>query len=413
LPGIAQLATQATQGIARIAEGVSQSVWGTVGWKSGISSLVFRTIYGANALTGRAVQALLRRVVPLMQSLDGAGEKALGAIPSTDHASEQLFAREAVLAALNGVLGDRLQASGNPLATPMTLRRINGLASVELDGSAVSVSPKVLVFVHGLCMNDLQWNNYKDGRVLGGHAQALSGLGYTPVYLRYNTGLHISENGQMLAGQMAQLVRRWPVKVEEISIVAHSMGGLVARSAVNCARQGAADVVGNWPALLKHLVFLGTPHHGAPLEKAGHWVDRLLGSTPYSRPFAAIGQLRSSGITDLRHGCVAAADWQGRERFGPKPGLRQPVPLPEGVACHAVAGVLASQRSALADRLLGDGLVTLPSALGQHADAHLALQFAKKSQRVFYGTSHMQLLDSPAVTRQLVQWLQAGTSATP
>ena len=413
LQGIAQLATQATAGVTRIAEGVSQSVWHTVGSDSGISDLVFKAIYGANAVTGRAVQALLRRLVPLLQRLDAGAPDAPESLRLADQAFERSYAREAVLAALNGVVGDRLHASGNPLATAMTLRRSNGRASSVLDFSVKSVSPRVLVFVHGLCMNDLQWNTYKDGQVHGGHVQALANLGYTPVFVRYNSGLHISENGQLLAGQMAQLVRRWPVAVEEISILAHSMGGLVVRSAVHWAQQGAVGGANSWPGLLKSIVFLGTPHHGAPLEQAGHWVDRLLGSTPYSRPFAAIGQLRSSGITDLRHGYVVAADWQGHDRFRRSPGLRQLVPLPQGVACYAVAGVLATQRSGLAQRLLGDGLVTLPSALGQHADARYALQFAKKSQRIFYRTSHMQLLDSPAVTRQLVGWLQVGIPATP
>jgi len=417
LQGIAQLATQATAGVARIVEGVSQSVWDTVGWKSGISDLVFKAIYGANALTGRGVQALLRRLVPLLQRLDAGDSVAPESLQHADHAFAQSFARAAVVAALNGVIGDRLHASGNPLATVMSLRRVSGRGSSVLDFSAGSASRRVLVFVHGLCMNDLQWNTYKNGQVHGGHVQALVSLGYTPVFVRYNTGLHISDNGQLLAAELARLLRLWPVAVEEISILAHSMGGLVVRSAVHWAQKsagcGADGAAENWPGLLKNIVFLGTPHHGAPLEKAGHWVDRLLGSTPYSRPFAAIGQLRSSGITDLRHGYVAAADRQGHYRFRHNPGLRHPVPLPQGVACYAVAGVLAAQGGTLADPMLGDGLVTLHSALGQHPDARFALQFSRKSQRFFYRTSHMQLLDNPAVTRQLLRWLRAPAAETP
>jgi hypothetical protein len=161
-----------------------------------------------------------------------------------------------------------------------------------------------------------------------------------------------------------------------------------------------------WPGLLKNIVFLGTPHHGAPLERAGNWIDVILGSTPYSRPFAKLGQLRSAGITDLRYGHALDVDWQGRDRFQRQPDKRQNLPLPEGVACYSVAATTAVKRSALVDRLLGDGLVPLHSALGQHNDPLRTLEFAKSSQLIVYRTNHMALLDSPAVTQQLLQWLK-------
>jgi hypothetical protein len=175
----------------------------------------------------------------------------------------------------------------------------------------------------------------------------------------------------------------------------------VARSAVASAHQDGLA----WPKHLKHLIFLGTPHHGAPLERAGNWIDVLLGSTHYSRPFAKLGQLRSAGVTDLRYGHVIDADWQGHDRFRRKPDSRTPLPLPEGVACFTIAATLAAKRSAVADRLVGDGLVPLPSAMGQHDDAGRQLHFAPKHQYIAHRTSHMQLLSSLQVTKQLLQWL--------
>jgi pimeloyl-ACP methyl ester carboxylesterase len=216
--------------------------------------------------------------------------------------------------------------------------------------------------------------------------------------LRYNTGLHISQNGQALSELLEQLVRQWPVLVEEITLLTHSMGGLVARSAVEFAKP-------RWRAALKNMIFLGTPHQGAPLEKAGNWIDVILGSTPYSRPFAKLGQLRSAGITDLRYGHVAQADWQGHDRFRSKPDGRSPVPLPEGVACYTVAATLAARRSPVSERLLGDGLVPLPSALGQHEEDLHRLNFAKDSKFVANRTNHMQLLHSQEVTDKVLQWL--------
>ena len=226
-------------------------------------------------------------------------------------------------------------------------------------------------------------------------------LGYTPIYLRYNTGLHTSQNGHQLATLLEQLLDQWPVPVEELSVVVHSMGGLVIRSAVYYARLGAL----RWPDRLKNIVFLGTPHHGAPLERAVNWVDIILDSTPYSRPFAKLGQLRSAGITDLRWGNVLDADWQKKDRFARSPDVRQPLHLPHGIACFTVAATAVAQRSPLADRLIGDGLVPLASALGQHEDPQRYLMFASTAQTIVYNTHHMELLHSPEVTRQLLAWL--------
>ncbi|MEP6824884.1 MAG: alpha/beta hydrolase, partial [Ramlibacter sp.] len=160
-----------------------------------------------------------------------------------------------------------------------------------------------------------------------------------------------------------------------------------------------------WIGQLRHLVFLGTPHHGAPLERAGNWVDVLLGTTPYTRPFSRLVQLRSAGITDLRYGHVLQADWDGQDRFRRAPDRREILPLPAGVACYAVAATTAGKRSAVADRLLGDGLVPLRSALGQHDDPSRSLAFPKSAQWIGYRMNHMVLLHHPEVTQQLVRWL--------
>jgi hypothetical protein len=266
---------------------------------------------------------------------------------------------------------------------------------------ADQVTGKVLLVIHGLCMNERQWNSQQAGEPVN-HAELLgAALGYTPVYVRYNSGLHVSENGHLLARHLHLLVQHWPVPVTELSVLAHSMGGLVTRSALFAASQAGM----NWPAVLKNIVFLGTPHHGSPLERAGNWVDVVLGSTPYSRPFAKLGQLRSAGITDLRYGHVLDADWQGHDRFRRKPDSRVHLPLPAHVACFAVAATTAAKRSALADRLVGDGLVPLHSALGQHDDPQRCLNFAPKNQYLAYRTSHLALLSSPAVAQELLTWL--------
>jgi hypothetical protein len=179
------------------------------------------------------------------------------------------------------------------------------------------------------------------------------------------------------------------------------MGGLLTRSAFHYAREENL----HWPSHLKNIVFLGTPHHGTSLEQLGNWLDEFLGSIPYTRPFTRLAQLRSAGITDLRYGHVLDEDWHGHDRFHRRPDGRQLVALPEGVACYTVAASLASKSSTLSNRLLGDGLVPLHSALGHHEKAQRKLLFANESHRIFYQMSHMELLHSPRVIRQIQRWL--------
>ena len=409
LRGLAKLATQATVNVTKIAEGVTQSVWSTMGAPSGklanetrgITGLVYKSIQGVTQLVGKGAESLLTSLQPLLDKID-----------LDSNAPQESAPREAVLAALNGVMGDRLVESDNPLATPMTLRFNNEVLNWEAMPDKALLTDKVLIVVHGLCMNDLQWTSQVDGKSIN-HAEMLATkLGYTPVYVRYNTGLHTSQNGQSLSNQLELLTALWPVPLTEISVLVHSMGGLVTRSAVHAAQHSQR----HWVSKLKNIVFLGTPHHGAPLEKAGNWIDVLLGVTPYSAPFKRLVELRSSGITDLRFGNVLDSDWQSEElqgRFKPKTRQehadREHLPLPneaEGVACFTVAATLAAKRSLLADRLIGDGLVPLNSALGVHSDPDRSLVFAKSSQLVVYRTNHMALLGSAEVGEQLVIWLK-------
>jgi pimeloyl-ACP methyl ester carboxylesterase len=398
LRAAAQLATSATQSIAGIAEGVNQAVWSTLGAPSGkavdqtrgITGLVFKSVQGITGLVGQGIDTALAKLLPYIEPVE--------------HSSTH--EREAVLAALNGVLGDHLAASGNALATPMSLRYQGQALNFQAMPPKADMSSKVVLFVHGLCMNDLQWRcvhaaGTANEQVVDHGASLAAAMGATPLYLRYNTGLHTSVNGRTLSALLEELMQHWPKRITQLTIVVHSMGGLITRSAVHIAQQEKAA----WLKKLKSIAFLGTPHHGAPLEKAGNWIDIVLGSTPYSKPFAKLGQLRSAGITDLRYGHVTDEDWQGKDRFRRQPDSRQQVPLPEDVACYTVAGTLAAKRSALTERSVGDGLVTLPSALGQHGDAARRLAFAKTSQTIAYRTNHLQLLSSPEVGAQLLRWL--------
>ncbi|MBP6675484.1 MAG: hypothetical protein KA185_09430, partial [Vitreoscilla sp.] len=224
-------------------------------------------------------------------------------------------------------------------------------------------------------------------------------LGCTPIYLHYNSGRHVSQNGRDFASQLDALVANWPVPVEDLVIVAHSMGGLVTRSACHVAAGSA------WMRRLRSVVFLGTPHHGAPLERGGRLVDAVFGVSPYVAPFARLSQARSAGITDLRYGNLQDADWQHRDRHAQKRDDRVPTPLPEGVQCHVVAATTAEQASGLHSRVVGDGLVPLASALGEHRNPALALHVPRSHRMVVTQANHWDLLNRADLADQLKRWL--------
>jgi pimeloyl-ACP methyl ester carboxylesterase len=350
----------------------------------GITGLVYRSIRGVTRLMGGGLDAVLGRLVPLF------GEK---------HSSPE---REAVLAALNGVLGDYLEASKNPLAIPMCLRRNGHPLQVDkpaLAGAFPQAGGKLLVLAHGLCMNDLQWKRQGHD-----HGAALErDLGYTPVYLHYNSGRHISTNGRAFADVLETLVDNWPVPLEELVILGHSMGGLLARSAWHYGTAAGQA----WPRRLQKLVFIGTPHHGAPMERGGNWIDTILGSSRYTAPLSRLGKIRSAGITDLRHTYLLDEDWHGRDRFARSGNHHAALPLPQGVQCYAIAATTGKQAGDLKDRLMADGLVPLDSALGRHKEAERNLSFPESRQWIGYEMGHLDLLNRPEVYEQIRRWLEA------
>ena len=350
-------------------------------------------VNGATSLAYRSVRGVTRAV-------GGSIDLALGAIAPALGCIESSAARESVIAALNGVLGDYLAETGNPLAVTMQLRREGRPLELTRESLAAAIpvpSRKVLILVHGLCRNDRRRG--RDGHDHG--VELGRDLAYTAAYLNYNTGLHVSTNGRALAQMLETLVAAWPVPLEEVSILAHSMGGLVVRSA-----HYYASVAGHaWPRKLRKIVFLGTPHHGAPLERAGHWIHLLLEKTPYTAPLALLGKVRSAGITDLRHGYVHEEDWNGHDRFADRADSRRPLHLPKRVQCYTIAAAIGHAAAPRRDLLIGDGIVPVPSALGDHRDPRLKLRFPRSHQWTARGTSHFGLLSGGHVYERIRDWL--------
>jgi pimeloyl-ACP methyl ester carboxylesterase len=381
LRGATRLAFDATAGLVGVVERMHSTVQRRpppVGAAlnrptKGITGLVYRSVRGGVRLIGAGVDVSLASVVMFLPQ------------------REPPPGREALRAAVNGVYGDHLVRTGNPLAIEMSLRARGRAVDVTDPGASYREADghvptsKLLVLVHGLCLNELHWR-----RAGHDHGAALADeFGYSPLYVRYNSGLHIRDNGRALAALLESLVRNWPVAVQELCIIGHSMGGLVARSACWWADEHGHD----WLSRLGKLVFLGTPHQGAPLERGGNGLDFILDLSPYSAPLTRLGKTRSAGIQDLRYGAITADGLQS-------------VPLPAGVACYAAAATLGKRRSLLADRLIGDGLVPLNSALGRHRTRSRALRIPKTRQWIGYEMGHLELLCRPEVYAQLRIWLQ-------
>jgi pimeloyl-ACP methyl ester carboxylesterase len=407
------MATDATVGLAHLVESVHARVANNLPLgvanaspdrTRGITGLVYKSVRGVTRLVGGSVEALLSLLGP---TLLPDAPRADAATPGQDRAAVRIE-RDAIVAALNGVLGDYLVATQNPLALAIGLRHRGvplpnelRLTREALALALPNATPNLLVMVHGLCMHDGQWlRDGPDGPHHHGEALARDGQ-FTPIDVRYNSGLHVSINGRALAQQLEPLVTQWPQPLKRMVIVGHSMGGLVARSAWHQAKQAGM----HWPDALGDLVFLGTPHHGAPMERAGHWLNLVLGATRYAAPFARLGKVRSQGITDLRHGNLVDDDWVGRDRFARSADRRVVLPLPDGVRCFAVAGQLGQAAGAIKGQVMGDGLVLVASALGRHAQAQRTLAFPPEHQWVAQDTNHFDLLASPAVYARLRAWL--------
>lgn len=314
---------------------------------------------------------------------------------------------ETLIGVANGIWGDWLARTDNGLAVPLAFRRHGRdvpLTAAALREAWPDARNRLAIFVHGLCCDEQSWLLYAERdeneqpRTYGSRLH--DELGYTPLYLRYNTGRHISENGEDFARALQALVSQWPKKVQRIALIGHSMGGLVIRSACHHALAEGLD----WTGKVTQVVCLGSPHQGAPLEKIGNVATAVLGAIDITRPIATAINSRSSGIKDLRHGSLRAEDWRDLDPDGLLGDTRQPAtPLPKA-RYHYIGARLGPENHALG-LVLGDGLVRQGSASGHHRDEARRVAFKDGDGHVLAQLHHMQLLNHPQVYGHLARWL--------
>ena len=366
-----------------------------------VSGRVFRMV-GPGAMLVRPVHEGITRGV--YRGL-GAGTRAVGLAAGRAAARREGLPLSstpygsAVIAAIAGLRGDALEEEGSPLAQPMAVRVAGEPVALEPEAIASAfpaATGRIVVFVHGLMTSEFSWA--LGGRERFGDRLARE-IGCTPVYVRYNSGRHISENGRSLSELMEQLLAVWPVDVDEIALVGHSMGGLVARSA--CCHAAEADA--DWARLIKHSVSLGTPHMGAPLEQAVHYLSAGLARLPETRPFANFLRRRSGGIRDLRQGSLVDEDWRDCDPDALRGAACAEIPLLEGAThCFVSATITRSDRHPVG-RLIGDTLVLKPSASGRSRTRRIP--FEDEYGMHLGKASHFALLYHPAVYEKLRAWL--------
>jgi len=391
LQGVSRLITDATIGITDLVEAMHNRI---VHPPFLPSTPIQNLITNIAGVTYKSIRWSTRLI-------GGGIDSALGLFASVSRKIKTTDEKEALSAVLNGVIGDYLEKTENPLEINMQFRhqgKAITLDTASLKKNHPTPNGKILLMIHGSCMNDIQWTRKEHN-----HGTALAKeFNKTPIYLHYNSGLHISTNGQSFNELLEKLVSHWPSPVEELVIIAHSMGGLVSRSALHYGQQQP----NSWTKHLKKIIFLGTPHHGAPMEQAGNYVDVVLEAVPYAKPFARLGKIRSAGVTDLRYGNLLDEDWENSDRFKMNGDQRQNIPLPKHVECYAIAGVIGKAIKSKTRQLLGDNMVGVESALGQHRDPTKNLNFKKANIWIAYESNHMDLLSNPKVYNKIKTWMR-------
>jgi len=312
------------------------------------------------------------------------------------------------LGALNGTSGDQLAGRDSPLAIETHLRHAGervGTARGELAARFPDATGRIAVFVHGLCETEYAWW-WRSARSHRGDtygSRLRRELGHSPLYVRYNTGLHISDSGRRLARLLSEIDAGWPVPVKEIVLVGHSMGGLVARSACHVALQEGSE----WPERVRHVVYLGSPHTGADLEKAAHVAAWALDAVPETRPIARVINGRSSGIQDLRFGYLLEEDWLDRGTTELLRSYRGDVPFLDTAAHYFIAASVTRGGSHSVGRVVGDLLVRQPSAWADRQHA-IRERFDLDRSRALGPLTHFDLLNHPEVYEHMREWLRTG-----
>ena len=295
-----------------------------------------------------------------------------------------------VVSALNGLVGEQIAEHTPAMAFELGLRSMGRdvpLHPGELAIAYPEATDSLVVFIHGLCENENYWRRgARPERPVGAAQPGSYGerlaqdLGWTPLFVRANTGTSVRESGVALHALMTRVVSGWPVDVRRIAFVGHSMGGLIVRAA--CDLDSADD---GWTDLVTDVVSLGTPHLGSPVERGIALGMRLADRVPELAPYRRIFMQRSSGVLDLSLGMPDRPRPLRRARY------RLVAATLSGSTRHplaiAIGDMLVQPRSAFGQPVVGEEL--FPGADTLHVP----------------NANHFDLLNHDSVYEAIKGWL--------
>lgn len=375
---------------------LNKAVAGIATVHSSVADTVFtglRVVWGPRVRPAQMVHDAISTSIysAITSTVDVAGDLAESLAVHNSGVPSETKRGAVALGILDGLIGDQLTAEHSPLAPDIAVRVDGAAVPITPDGLATAfpeATGHLTIFLHGLMETEFAWER-GDRPTYG--TRLADDLGSTEVQIRYNSGRHISENGRDLARLLDDLVLLWPVPVTGLTLIGHSMGGLVIRSA--CHQGAARDAY--WPKLVRHTVCLGTPHLGAPLARGVHRATAALRLWPTSRPFGTLLGRRSAGVRDLFRGAVTEEHWRDAdpEAFS-QPAVDYP-PLMEGARHLYVTATVTQRPDHPFGRIVGDGLVLTNSGGGRDRKHHLGFEVDDGFH--IGGAHHFTLLNDDAV----------------
>ncbi|MBI2339241.1 MAG: alpha/beta hydrolase [Deltaproteobacteria bacterium] len=314
-----------------------------------------------------------------------------------------------VLSIVNGIVGDTFERKKSPFAIPMEFYAEGKplpLTKAALAGMNLPQTGKISILMHGSCASQTSWG-FKGNPSKNYGLLLKKDAGFTPFFVRYNSGLHISTNGKRLSDLLERLIRNYPVEVTDIVLIGHSMGGLIYRSACHYGEMGKKK----WVRLIRKIFYLGSPHLGTHFEKFGKLTTAILQRipNPATRALARFIDLRSDGIKDMRHGYIIDDDWN----HGHSEKLfylhQNKIPLLKSADHYLICSTLSKRADSIMGRFFGDGLVHPGSGIGRGLFSGSNIPFPKKHCKILPGLSHHNLQKSPRVYRQIRAWCEGGS----
>lgn len=254
---------------------------------------------------------------------------------------------------------------------------------------------KLVLLIPGLFCDETLWENEAENSNLK-IVSLLRELGYYPVFIRFNPGLHISSNGKKLSHLLGGFCKY--LESEKLNVISYSQGGLIFRSALYYEREFNYK----WREKIAKVLFISSPDRGSYLEKIGFWIGFLFEISPNLalKIIGMLGNLRSDGIKDLSHGIIREEDWKTSKqvrRYATKSYYGEL----DDIDAYQIYSLFSNKEDWFSV-LLGDGIIEKPSLEYLKKDVFLKKENPKLRSILVDSHNHFSILDSA----ELKEWLR-------